>query len=57
MESYYDRLYDYSIKNVPQYDLEIKYEDIDEAVEAIEEWLGEKAYFKEAWHEENKKEN
>ena len=57
MESYYDSLYDYSIKNVPQYDLEIKYEDIDEAVEAIEEWLGEKAYFKEAWHEENKKEN
>jgi len=46
MESYYDGLYDYSIKNVPEYDLEIEYEDIDEAVDSIEAWLGEKAFFR-----------
>ncbi len=46
MESYYDGLYDYSIKNVPEYDLEITYEDIDEAVDAIEAWLKDKAFFR-----------
>jgi len=45
MESYHDGLYDYSIKNVPEYDLEIEYDDIDEAVETIEAWLGDKAFF------------
>jgi len=45
MESYYDGLYDYSIKNVPEYDLEIVYEDIDEAVKAIEAWLGDNCFF------------
>jgi tRNA 2-selenouridine synthase len=46
MESYYDGLYDYSIKNVPEYDLKITYEDIDEAVSQIEEWLVKQGYFK-----------
>ena len=44
MESYYDGLYDYSIKNVPEYDMKIVYEDIDEAVDLIEEWLSKKQY-------------
>lgn len=46
MESYYDGLYDYSIKNVPAYDLEIFYEDIEEAVDKIEAWISERNYFR-----------
>lgn len=46
MASYYDALYDYSINQVPAYDLTIAYDTQEEAVRAIEGWLQDNMHFK-----------